>query len=55
MKVSDYPGNVEIAILRQTVLNLEKECDWQAVYHANHDLSSELNKRDKWIEKNVDN
>ncbi len=55
MKVSDYPGNNEIAILRQTVLKLEKTCDWQAVYHAKLDLKYEIEKRDKWIKKNVDN
>ena len=55
MKVSDYSGNNEIAILRQVVLNLEKECDWQAVYHAKLDLKHEIQKRDKWIKKNVDN
>lgn len=54
MKVSDYPGNEEIAILRQAVLKLEKVCDWQAVYHAKLDLKHEIDKRVKWIEKNVD-
>jgi len=55
MKTTDYPGNEEIAILRQVVPKLEKECDWQAVYHANLDLKNEIEKRDKWIKKNVDN
>ncbi len=55
MKVSDYPGNGEVCILRGVVLQLEKDCDWQAVYHAKVDLNNELMKRDKWIEKNVNN
>ena len=55
MKVYDYPGNEEIAILRLVVLKLEKECDWQAVYHAKLDLKYEIEKRDEWIKKNVDN
>lgn len=55
MKVYEYPGNEEIAILRQVILTLEKECDWQAVYHAKLDLKHEIKKRDKWIEKNVNN
>lgn len=55
MKVYDYPGNEEIAILRQVVLKLETQCDWQAVYHAKLDLKYEIEQRAKWIEKNVDN
>jgi len=55
MKVTDYPGNEEIAILRQVVLKLETLCDWQAVYHAKLDLKFEILKRNKWIEKNVNN
>ncbi len=55
MKVSEYPRNEEVAILRQTVLELEKECDWQAVYHAKLDLKHEIETREKWIKKNVYN
>lgn len=52
MKVSDYPGNEEIAILRKALIDLDKEYDWQAAYHASLDLKHELKKRDKWIKKN---
>ena len=55
MNISDYPGNDEIAILEQTVLNLEKDCEWQAAYHAMLDLSYEKKKREEWIIENVDN
>ena len=55
MKVSDYPGNEEIGILRQAIIDLDKVCDWQAAYHANIDLKHEIQKRDKWIKENVDN
>lgn len=55
MKVSDYPGNEEIVILRQVVPKLEKEHDWGAVYHANLDLKHQIQKREEWIKENVDN
>jgi len=55
MNISDYPGDEEIAILEQTVLNLEKAHDWQAAYHAMLDLSYEKKKREEWIKENVDN
>ena len=55
MKISDYPGNEEVVILRKIVMDLEKDCEWQALYHATIDLKHELMKREEWIKKNVDN
>lgn len=55
VKASEYPGNGEIAILRDAVIKLEKQCEWQAAYHAKIDLAYEIQKRDKWMKKNVNN
>lgn len=53
MKISDYPGNQEIAILNKAVSDSEKAYDWRAVYHTKIDLKHEIQKRDKWIKENV--
>lgn len=55
MNISDYPGNEEIAILEQAIMDLDKVHDWKAAYLANIDLKYELKKRDDWIRENVDN
>jgi len=53
MNISDYPGNAEIATLEQAVLDLEKQHDWQAAYHAMLDLAHEKKKREEWVKENV--
>ncbi len=53
MKVSDYPGNEEIAILNKAVSDSKKVYDCRAVYQTRIDLAHELQKREEWIKENV--